>query len=238
MEFEFEFEFSLKSIQEHRKDQNISQLELNRRTYGRVPQSLISELESGTRNLTGYTSIPLADALKTNVLGLCIGQEMHNKGIAFKDREKLLKDISDGDSNLLRAYKSVNRVKGLDFKDRDSWGRKLDKEQIEAKKRAEKDKDLEVDEFDRDAFGRRIPKREAKLRRKEAKKKREDLDFGDRDSLGRKIAKKRYDDLDDSGDLDDMKLVDLLEGTEDEKFLAKLNILLEKGRKGEQRRKG
>lgn len=222
---EFEFEFSLKSIQEHRRDQNISQLELCRRTYGRVPQSLISELESGTRKLTGYTSIPLADALKTNVLGLCIGQEMQNKSIALKDREKLLKDISDGKADLLRAYKSVNRVKDLDFKDRDSWGRKLDKEQIEAKKRAEKDKDLEVDEFDRDSFGRRIPKREADLRRKEAKKGGAP-DFGDRDSFGRKIVKKRYDELDDLGD---KKVADLLEGTEDEKFLAKLNLLLEKG---------
>lgn len=226
MEFEFEFEFTLKSIQEHRKDQNISQLELCRRTYGRVPQSLISELESGTRKLTGYTSIPLADALKTNVLGLCIGQEMHNKGITFKDREKLLKDISDGKADLLRAYKSVNRVKDLKFKDRDSWGRKLDKEQVEARD----DTDLSIE---RDSFGKKRTKKEIKALRKEAKKSGERIDdFGDRDSFGRKIVKKKYDDLDDS---DDMKLIDLMEGTEDEKFLAKLNVLL---KKGEERRKG
>ncbi|MBA7496487.1 hypothetical protein ES702_07095 [subsurface metagenome] len=219
---EFEFEFTLKSIQEHRKDQNISQLELCRRTYGRVPQSLISELESGTRKLTGYTSIPLADALKTNVLGLCIGQEMHNKGITFKDREKLLKDISEGNADLLRAYKSVNRVKDLDFKDRDSWGRKLDKEQVEARD----DTDLSIE---RDSFGRKRTKKEIKALRKKVKKSREKIDdFGDRDAFGikRKVVKKRYDELDDS---DDMKLADLMEGTEDEKFLAKLNILLEKG---------
>jgi len=243
----FEFSFSLKNIREHRESMGISQNELSRRTQ--VAQGVISDLESGFRNLTPRLALPLSNALKTNILGLCMGQEMWQKGIALKDRERLVKNIATSDAKefkeLLGAYKSMDRVKSLDFGDRDAFGRKIYPDELEARKRIrETGKGVDYGgKIERDSFGRRRSKRETesnKRRRaeKRAKKSREKaFDFGDRDSFGRKltekqtaektrIADKSFDDLDDLGD---KKLVDLMEGTEDEKFLAKLNLLLKKG---------
>ncbi len=229
-DIKFQYEFSLKSIREHREEQGISQLKLSQMTHLRVPQGVISDLEVGFRKLTSYTALPLANALKTNIFGLFLAQEMSNKGIALKDREKLVKDISDGNSNLLKAYKSAGRVvKTLDFGGRDSFGRKLDEEQIASRK--DKDSDL----ITRDSFGRKRTEKEIKERRKEvkkrkeAKKRREDFDLQKslgRDSWGRKIIAKKM-----AGDFDDLDLESL---DEDERFLAILNRLIQKG---EERRK-
>jgi len=242
----FEFSFSLKNIREHRESMGITQSELSRRTQGQVAQGVISDLESGFRNLTSHLALPIANALKTNILGLCMGQEMWQKGIALKDRERLVGKIAKSSKKefkeLLRAYKSIDRVKSLDFGDRDGFGRRISPDELEARKRIrETGKDVDFGgKKERDSFGRRRSKRETEYKkRKRAEKRREDFDFGDRDSFGRKltekqiaektrIADKSFDDLDDSGN---KKLADLMEGTEDEKFLAKLNILLEKGEK-------
>lgn len=226
-DIKFEFEFSLKNIREHREEQGISQLKLSQMTHLSVPQGVISDLESGFRKLTSYTALPLANALKTNIFGLFLAQEMSNKGIvSLKDREKLVEDIAKGNTDLLKAYKSAGRVvKTLDFGDRDSFGRKLDKEQIASRK--DKDSDL----ITRDSFGRKRTEKEIKERRrevkkrKEAKKRREDFDLYKslgRDSFGRKIIAKKM-----VGDFDDLDLEGL---DEDDKFLAMLKQLIKKGK--------
>ncbi|MBA7492282.1 hypothetical protein ES702_02831 [subsurface metagenome] len=197
-DIKLEYEISYKSIREHREEQGISQNELARRTDLRIPQSKISNLEAGFINLTSNSALCLANAIKTNVLGLLLGQEMANKNIALKDREKLVMGISEGKADLLKAYKSVDRVeKVLDFGDRDGLGFKLSKELI-AEKRAEK-----------------IAEKEKVL------------DFGNRDSFGRKskiIATKT------GGDFDKDFLKSLKGLDEDEKFLAKLKRLIERGK--------
>jgi len=202
-DIKFEYEFSLKSIKQHREEQGISQSELARRTQFRIPQGKISKLEAGFINLTSNSALCLSNALKTNILGLLLGQDMANKGISLEDRKRMVMKIAKGDSDLLRAYKSINRVKGLnlDFGNRDSFGRRLHPKEILARKRAEK----------------------------RAEKRRKDLDFGDRDSFGRKRIAKKHISAHDFDDLD-------LEGLdEDQKFLAKLNRIIEMG---ERRRKG
>lgn len=155
-DIKLEYEISYKSIKEHREEQGITQSELARRTDLRIPQGKISNLEAGFINLTSNSALCLSNALKTNVLGLLLGQDMANKGIAEKDREKLVIAISDGKADLLRAYKSADRVQSLDFGDRDSLGFKLSKKLI-AEKRAEKraEKDKASDFGDRDSFGKK-----------------------------------------------------------------------------------
>jgi len=231
----FEYEFSLKSIREHREEQGISQSELSRRTSGRVAQGVISDLESGFRKLTSNTALLISNALKTNIFGLCIAQEMQNKGIALKDREGLVKAISDGKADLLKAYKSMDRVKDLDldFGERDQFGRKIHPSELEARKRIKETGEKEDfgGELERDSFGRRISKRESdyKKRKRAEKRKEKALDFGDRDSFGRKRIAKKHISAHDFDDLD-------LEGLDaDQKFLAKLNRIIEMG---EKRRKG
>ena len=138
--------FILKSIREIREEKNISQAELSRKTQGRVPQGLISELESGSRRLTGYTAIPIANILKVDVKGLILGQEMENSGIPLSERFEVLKTILSK-PELLGASKSINRIKRLDFGDRDSFGRKI------SKKEAKKRKGESLDLGSRDNFG-------------------------------------------------------------------------------------
>lgn len=234
-DIKFEYEISYKSIKEHREEQGISQNELARRTDLRIPQGKISNLEAGVINLTSNSALCLSNALKTNIIGLLLGQDMANKNIALKDREKLVKTISKGDSNLLRAYKSMDRVKSLDldFGERDSFGVKIPKAEISARKRIKETGEKEDfgGELERDSFGRRISKRESdyKKRKRAEKKKEKALDFGDRDSFGRKRIAKKHISAHDFDDLD-------LEGLdEDQKFLAKLNRIIEMG---EKRRKG
>jgi len=146
--------FVLKSIRELREEKGISQLELSQKTFGRVPQGLISELESGSRHLTGYTAYPLIEALDNVVSAkdLILGQEMANAGIPLSERHTVFKAVLD-EPDLLGASKSINRVKSLDFGNRDAFGRKLPKKEVEARKRAEKSKDLDFG--NRDALGRK-----------------------------------------------------------------------------------
>lgn len=249
-DIKFQYEVSFKSIQEHREEQGITQSELSRRTNLRIPQGKISNLEAGFINLTSDSALCLANALKTNIIGLLLGQDMANKGIALKDREKLVKAISEGKSDLLKAYKSAHRVKkALDFGDRDSFGAKLPEAEILARKRIrETGEGLDFGgKYERDSFGNVITKRESEYRarkraEKRAKKSKDKaLDFGDRDSFGRKKEKKKYDDTELVGlkniiamkmavDFDNDFLETLKGLNEDDRFLAILNRLIEKAK--------
>ncbi|MBA7671708.1 hypothetical protein ES703_79868 [subsurface metagenome] len=240
---------SLLSIKEHRIKRGMSQLKLSQATHLFVPQNVISELESGRRQLTGYTIPHLCNVFKVGKEDLILGNKLAMKGVKLEDRFKAIKAVAN-DTDLFIAGKGIARAqkldKRLDFGNRDSLGVRLSDEEVEARKDAG---DMTIE---RDSFGRKRTKKEIKVRRKEAEKKRaekrvekrrEDFDLQtslDRDQFGRKLTEKQIAEktriankgIDDS---DDMTLADLMEGTEDEKFLAKLNALLEKG---EQRRKG
>lgn len=209
-DIKLEYEISYKSIEEHRESQGITQSELARRTDLRIPQGKISNLEAGFINLTSNSALCLSNALKTNVLGLLLGQEMANKGIALKDREKLVMGISEGNADLLRAYKSVDRVQslGLDFSGK----------------------------YERDSFGRVISKRESDYKkRKRAEKRAEKEDYGDRGEFGLKLSEKQIAEKTKiatkmGGDFD-IDFLKSLEGLDkDEQFLAKLKRLIERGK--------
>ncbi len=229
-----EEKFTFKSLRELRSGKGLSQNDLAQ--LSGVSREHINRMEQGHLHLSGFTAPRIALVFKVNYKSMMISQELANNGLNEDQRKEVivmaLKEAEDLSSATIGVIKTMQKFD--DFGDRDSFGRKKSKKQIDAEKRAEKDKDLEVDEFDRDSFGRRIPKSEAKLRRKEAKKSKT-LDFGDRDSFGRKITKKtREVEVEADEDTTLKEFFDKDESTYEERFKA----LLLKGVKGEERRKG
>ena len=224
-----EEKFTFKSLRELRSNQGLSQLELAK--LSGVSREHINRMEQGHLHLSGFTAPRIALVFKVNYKSMMISQELANNGLNEDQRKEViamaLKEAEDLSSATMSVIKTMQKFN--DFGDRDSFGMKKSKKQIDAEKRAEKDKDLEIDEFDRDSFGRRIPKREADLRRKEAKKGKA-LDFGSRDSFGRKITKKTKK-VEADEDITVKEFFEKEESTYEERFKA---LLL----KGEQRRKG
>lgn len=227
-----EEKFTFKSLRELRREQGkLSQIELAR--LSGVSREHINRIEQGHLHLSGFTAPRIALVFKVNYKSMMISQELANNGLNEDQRKEViamaLKEAEPLSNATIGVIKTMQKFN--DFGDRDVFGRKISKKEIEAKKRAEKDKDLEIDEFDRDSFGRRIPKREADLRRKEAKKKRGDLDFGDRDRFGikRKITKKKVE-VEPDEDMTVKEFFEKDESTYEERFEA---LIL----KGEQRRK-
>lgn len=223
-----EEKFTFKSLRELRREQGLSQNDLAR--LSGVSREHISRIEQGHLHLSGFTAPRIALVFKVNYKSMMISQELANDGLNEDQRKEVIamalkeaENLSTATIGVIKTMKEFN-----DFGDRDAFGRKKSKKQIDAEKRAEKDK--EIDQFDRDAFGRRIPEREADLRRKEAKKKREDLDFGSRDSFGRKITKKTRE-VESDEDITVKEFFDKEESTYEERFKA---LIL----KGEKRRKG
>jgi len=223
-----EEKFTFKSLRELRSGKGLSQNDLAQ--LSGISREHINRIEQGHLHLSGFTAPRIALVFKVNYKSMMISQELANNGLNEDQRKEViaiaLKEAEDLSSATIDVIKTMQKFD--DFGDRDSFGRKKSKKQIDAEKRAEKDK--EIDQFDRDSFGRRIPKREADLRRKEAKKKREDLDFGSRDSFGRKIIKKTKK-VESDEDITLKEFFDKDESTYEERFKA---LIL----KGEQRRKG
>lgn len=222
-----EEKFTFKSLRELRWDQGkLSQIDLAR--LSGVSRAHINKIERGHLHLSGFTAPRIASVFKVNYKSLIMAQELANNGLSEPERKEVitiaLKEAEDLSPATIGVIKTI---RDFDYGDRDSFGRKISKKEIEAEKRAEKDKDLEIDEFDRDSFGRRIPKSEADLRRKEAKKKREDLDFGSRDSFGRRIIKKTKKVESD----EEITMKEFFEKDEST-FEGRLRKLLLKGKKG------
>lgn len=238
---------TLLSIKEHRIKREMSQLSLSQATHLRVPQNVISELESGRRLLTGYTIPHLCNVFKVGKEDLILGNNLALAGVKLEDRFKAVKSVANNE-DLFIAGKGIARAQKLDKKldfggkyERDSFGRVLSKSESLARKRIKEtgeDSDF-GGKYERDSFGKVISKRESDYNaRKRAEKRTEKDDFGDRDDLGfrlsekqiaekTRIADKKIDDLDDIGD---KKIADVMKGTEDAKYLAKLNALLKKGK--------
>lgn len=220
-----EKKFTFKSLRELRSNKGLSQLALAK--LSGVSREHINRIEQGHLHLSGFTAPRIALVFKVNYKSMMISQELANNGLNEDQRKEVitiaLKEAEDLSSATIDVIKTMEKFD--DFGSRDSFGRKKSKKQIDAEKRAEKDK--EIDKFDRDSFGKRIPKSEADLRRKEAKK-REDLSFGDRDSFGRKIVRNAETEVDKDTTLKEFFEKD--ESTYEERFKA----LILKG----QRRKG
>lgn len=181
-----EIKFTFKSLKELRSEKGLSQLDLAK--LSGVSREFINRVEQGHLHLSGFTAPRIALVFKVHYKSLIMAQELANHGLSESGRkETIATALKEAEGLSSGTIEVIKTIKDFDYGDRDLFGRKKPKKEIDAEKRAEKDK--EIDEFDRDSFGRRIPKREAELRRKEAKKKSGELDFGDRDSFGRKIVK-------------------------------------------------
>ncbi|MBA7619752.1 hypothetical protein ES703_27093 [subsurface metagenome] len=229
-----EEKFTFKSMRELRNDKGLSQLELAKKSG--VSREFINRVEQGHLHLSGFTAPRIAKALgNVSYKSLIMAQELANHGLSESERKETIKiALKEAEGLSPGSISVIKTIRDFDYGDRDSWGRKKSKKEIEVEKRAEKraEKDKEIDEFDRNGFGRRISKREADLRRKEAKKKRGDFSFGDRDSFGRKIVKNAEADQDIEVD-ENITLKELFEKDEStfEERLRKLLL------KGEQSRK-
>ncbi len=226
-----EEKFTFKSLRELRNDKGLSQLELAKKSG--VSREFINRVEQGHLHLSGFTAPNISKVFGVNYKSLIMAQELANHGLSESERrETIATALKEAEGLSPGSISVIKTIKDFDYGDRDSFGRKKSKKQIDAEKRAEKraEKDKEIDEFDRDGFGRRIPKREADLRRKEAKKKREDLDFGDRDSFGRKIVRNAESDKDITTEVDeDITLKELFDKDEST-FEERLRKLLLKGK--------
>jgi len=223
-----EEKFTFKSLRELRWDQGkLSQIDLAR--LSGVSRAHINKIERGHLHLSGFTAPRIASVFKVNYKSLIMAQELANNGLSEPERKEVitiaLKEAEDLSPATIGVMKTI---RDFDYGDRDSFGRKISKKEIEAKKRAEKDKDLEIDEFDRDGFGRRIPESEADLRRKEAKKGGA-LDFGSRDSFGRKIVKGAEADKD--TEVDEDTTVKEFFDKDESTYEERLRALLLKGKK-------
>lgn len=220
-----EEKFTFKSLRELRWEQGkLSQVELAR--LSGVSRAHINKMEQGHLHLSGFTAPNIAKIFKVNYKSLIMAQELANAGLSEPERKEAIKiALKEADDLTSTTISVIKTIRNFDFGDRDSLGRKKSEKEIEAERRAEKDK--EIDEFDRDSFGRRIPKDEADLRRKEAKKGK-DFDFGSRDSFGRKIVKNAETEID--KDITVKEFFDKDENT----FEERLRDILLKG----ERRKG
>lgn len=210
-----EEKYTFKSLRELRISKKYSQLQLSK--LSGVSREHINRVEQGHLHLSGFTAPRLALVFKVNYKSLIVSQELANQGLSESDRERAitiaLKEAEDLESTTVDVIKEMGKAN--DFGDRDSFGRKLDKEQVEARD----DTDLSIE---RDLLGRKRTKKEIKALRKEAKKSRETKDdFGDRDQFGFKMSKKqiaeksritdkRIDDLDDTDNLAEKKKKELL----------------------------
>jgi len=223
--------FTFKSLRELRNDKGLTQLELAKKSG--VSREFINKVEQGHLHLSGFTAPNISKVFGVNYKSLIMAQELANHGLNESDRkEAIATALKEAEGLSPATIDVIKTIRDYDFGDRDSWGRKKSKKEIDAEKRAEKDKG--IDEFDRDAFGRRIPKSEADLRRKEAKKKREDFSFGDRDSFGRKIVKNAKAEADKDAEVDEETTVKEFFDQDESTYEERLrNLLL----KGEQSRK-
>ncbi len=178
-----EEKITFKSLRELRISKKYSQLELAK--LSGVSREHINRVEQGHLHLSGFTAPRLALVFKVNYKSLIVATELANQGLDESDRKRAitiaLKEAEDLSSGTVDVIKEMGRAN--EFGNRDSFGRKLTKEQVEARD----DTDLSIE---RDSLGRKRTKKEIKAIRKEAKKG-EDLSFGDRDSFGRKITKKK-----------------------------------------------
>ena len=223
-----EEKFTFKSMRELRIEKGLTQLELAKKSG--VSREFINRVEQGHLHLSGWTAPNISKVFGVNYKSLVMAQELANHGLNESERkETIATAIKEANGLSLGSINVIKTIKDFDYGDRDSFGRKKTKKEIDAEKRAEKDKG--IDEFDRDSFGRRIPKREADLRRKEAKKSKT-LDFGDRDSFGRKIVRNAESDQDTEVD-EDTTLKEFFDKDEST-FEGRLRKLL---LKGEQSRK-
>lgn len=224
-----EEKITFKSLRELRIKKKLSQLGLAK--LSGVSREHINRLEQGHLHLSGWTAPNIAKVFKVNYKSLIMAQELANHGLSESERKEAIvialkeaEDLSPATIGVIKKIRNFNYGR-----ERDVFGRvkKLSVYGDDAEKIAEKDKEIEIDEFDRDSFGRRIPKSEAKIRRKEAKKKSEDLSFGNRDVFGRKrIVKKKVEVEPDK----DTTLKELMENEDDSTFEDRLRNLLLKGK--------
>jgi len=223
-----EEKITFKSLRELRISKKYSQLELAK--LSGVSREHINRVEQGHLHLSGFTAPRIALVFKVNYKSLIVANELANQGLSESDRKRAitiaLKEAEDLSSGTVDVFKEMGKAN--DFGDRDSFGRKLDKEQVEARD----DTDLSIE---RDSLGRKRTKKEIKAIRKEAKKG-EDLSFGDRDGFGRKLTKKRVaeksgitdkriDDLDDTDDLAEKKRKELLKAGRKDRIKKFINSL-------------
>jgi len=123
--------FKFRSVRELRLEKGMTQLALARKSHLKRPH--LSQVETGKINMTWFTSIPLAEALKENPLDLMLGQSLENWGLDHSQRLTAVK-MAIENPELLMASKSINRIERLDFGDRDSFGRVRKLSTPEAKK--------------------------------------------------------------------------------------------------------
>jgi len=225
-----EEKFTFKSMRELRIEKGLTQLELAKKSG--VSREFINKVEQGHLHLSGWTAPNISKVFGVSYKSLVMAQELANHGLNESERkETIATAIKEADGLSPGSINVIKTIKDFDYGDRDSFGRKKTKKEIDAEKRAEKDKG--IDEFDRDSFGRRIPKREADLRRKEAKKSKT-LDFGDRDSFGRKIVRNAESDQDTEVD-EDTTLKEFFDKDEST-FEGRLRKLLLKGEQSRKKR--
>lgn len=222
-----EEKFTFKSLRELRSEKGLSQLELAKKSG--VSREFINKVEQGHLHLSGFSAPNISKVFGVNYKSLIIAQELANHGLSESDRKgAIITALKESEGLSPATIGIVKTIKDFDYGDRDSFGRKKSKKEIDAKKRIEKE--MEIDGFDRDSYGRRLPKGEAEIRRKEAVGKSEDLSFGDRDSFGRKIIKNARAKSDKADmDITQKEFLDEDESTYEERLR---NLLL----KGEQRK--
>jgi transcriptional regulator with XRE-family HTH domain len=144
-------DFKMKSLRELRIEKGLSQLDLA--VKSRIQTCHISQVETGAiKNMTYYTSKPLAEALDCDPLDLMLGQALANQGLELSQRKTAVKTVLEN-TDLMAASKSIDGIEKSDFGDRDSFGRKTIQKEVERDQAGIVRKEKEIK---RDSFGRVI----------------------------------------------------------------------------------